>query len=310
MRVAEPAILALDVGGTTIKAALVRRSDLAIVDRSSGPTDRSNVGGGIRRLASELLDRAAAHGVAVEHGAIGVPEYVDGGQVRSTEVIGWTSEEPAELVELVRAASGREIPIVVDSDVRCGARAEARYAADTGQSVLYISWGTGISSTFVLPDGVCWTGANGRAIALGNWPSAAPGFTVEEFASGDGIARRYRALQQPGAFPDSAPHSRAPAHTTLSLSHRAADGDSAAAGFLAEAGRALAAAVLQAVDLLDPHVVIIGGGLGTSDSAAPRAAFARLHADARVSVRRALLGADSGLIGAALATEPFAPQLR
>lgn len=300
------AVLGVDVGGTTVKAALVRRDDLTIIDRSSAPTDPRAISAGILALARPLLHRAAERGLTVSHAGIGVPEFVRDGRVTSAEVIEWTGTEPGELGALLRTSSHDEVSVRVDSDVRCGARAEAHLLPDPAQSALYVSWGTGISSTFVLPGGVCWEGATGRAITLGAWPSAASAFTVEEFSSGLGIARRFRALHGGDTHPARAGEEL----TTLAVSRRADSGDVEAEVFLAEAGRVLATAVLQAVDLLDPHVVILGGGLGVSDSTAPRAAFEALRARPGLAALPARLGADSGLIGAALGTTPFDGQLR
>ena len=111
-----------------------------------------------------------------------------------------------------------DVPLFVESDVRCAALAEARVAAADEHDIFYVSWGSGISSTLVI-NGVCRAGRRGEAIALGEFdvPAAIdPTWTanLEQFASGDGIARRYAAAH-PGPRSMAAP---SPTEPTLATS--------------------------------------------------------------------------------------------
>lgn len=96
--------------------------------------------------------------------------------------------------------------------------------------------GSGISSTLVL-DGVAYAGAHGNAILLGAGPP-----DVEAVASG-------KALQAKHGVPAAA------------LARAADAGDSSATHALRDAGAALGQAIAFAVNLLDPEVVVLGGGL-------------------------------------------------
>lgn len=250
-----PLVLGIDVGGTSVRAAAAR--DGALLERrdaASGPD-----------LAETVVElaHALAEGRDIAGIGVGVPEYVDGGRVTSTEVIPWDDG--------IVAALERIAPVVIEADVRCAAAAE--WAAFR-EPLLYVSWGTGLSSTLVLGDGTAWAGARGRALALGE--RRVDGVTLESFASGRGIER---------------------AHGSGATARELAVRDDAADLFR-RAGELVAAAVRDAALLLDPARVVIGGGLGTADSPARRT-LEELW-DLSIPLTTAAHGADSGLVGAAL----------
>ena len=153
------------------------------------------------------------------------------------------------------------VPCVVSSDVVASAIAEARFGAGRGLgSFLYVSIGTGISHCLVL-GGVPWVGARGAAIVTG-----AP--MIEEVASGKALA---------GA---SEPERQAAAQ---------------------QLGLVLAALV----GALDPEALVVGGGLGLDRGYRARWEPALREAiwwppTRDLAVRSAELGADAGIVGAAL----------
>ena len=189
------------------------------------------------------------------------------------------------------------VPVAVAADVRCSAAAEAwARSAGPGTSLFYVSWGTGLSSALVL-DGLPLTGRRGEALALGEWPVAAavdPGWTgnLEQYAAGFSLGRRY--TEKTGDDVDG--------RTVIS---RAAAGDAVAAEVVDTAARALTHALAQVVHLLDPDVIVLGGGLGTSGTAAPRQVVASccpdlLRRPEPPAVEAAVAGAQAGLVGAGL----------
>jgi glucokinase len=280
-------VLSLDVGGTKLAGALVD-ADGQILLRVERPTPRSadDLGdpelAGTLALAGTLRAEAAARDWRITAVGAGFPEYVDDtGRLTSREVLAWT-KQPADLL----GRTGTE-PCVVESDVRCGALAEWRLGAGAGTSGLfYVSIGTGLSSTLVA-DGRLVRGARGEAIALGELPSVdgsahtgprrlrrptpTPNRNLEAYASGAGVAAR-----------------------------------GGGAGALESAGTALGAVLATMVlPLLDPPLIVIGGGLGTADTpywTALTETYDRLAARRPnpPPVVRAKLGAHAGLVGAAL----------
>ncbi|GAA3829589.1 ROK family protein [Streptomyces chiangmaiensis] len=301
-----PVVVALDIGGTTLAAGLVA-ADGIVLHSAAHPAVRGDGGrdpglAGTVAVAREMTEAAATLGAPVVAIGAGFPEYVaDSGRLTSREVLDW-AVQPARL--LAPLAPGR--PVTVESDVRCGALAEARLGAGRGLgSFLYVSLGTGLSAAFV-QNGQVWAGRRGEALALGAWEvpasvdpdfSAAPSGgrtpTLEEYVSGAGIAARYASA------------TGAPVTGAREVASRAAAGDGTAAAVLTSAGRALGTVLAWAVALLDPDAVLLGGGLGTAGGLLHDTAqdtYAAHHARPDPPpVRRALLGDRSGLLGAALA---------
>lgn len=240
-----PVAVGIDVGGTKIAGAVVdedgaiRSTETVATPTQEGDQSASEALALIDRLAR----RGAEGGWAVEQAGVGVPEYVTPhGRISSALVL------PS--LQALPAASGSGLPILIDSDVRCAARAEARLGHGlTLASFLFVIIGTGISSTLVI-DGRLWPGHRGEAIALGELPADPalalhPGgpLTVEEQASGRAINDAVEAADASGDRREAA-------------SHRAA--------IETRAGQIVATALTCAVQLLDPAAVVVGGGLGSS----------------------------------------------
>jgi glucokinase len=219
---------------------------------------------------------------------VGVPEYVSpAGELTSREVMDWDIQ-PSELF-------GTLGPVWIESDVRCGALAEARQGAGRElDSFMYVTVGTGLSSTLVVR-GAPWMGHRGEAIALGELPVDSfldvSRINLESFCSGAGMAIRYEALT--GQAPE--------AH----LANEAASGDTAAHEVLVSGARALGRALAATAKIVDPAAFVLGGGLGTSRGLWQGELYREY--EAAVGPRpgappliQATLGEDSGAIGAAL----------
>lgn len=284
--------LGVDVGGTKTRVAVVdSHGQVLLVDETPTAAD-GGADPGLQRshaLTIDVLDRARGAGWDIHAVGVGMPEYVDAsGLLRSRDVIAW-DRQPLELF----ADLG---PVVVESDVRCGAIAESALGAGQGaSSMLYASIGTGISCCLVV-GGRPLRGHRGEAIALGELPVvrhlAAPAdMTLERFASGAGMAQRLSALTGQQVTE---------AREVLA---RADAGDAHAGDVVRESATALGAALAWAVHLLDPACVVLGGGLGSSGG--PWAdgvteAYVRLSRPEPPPLRAAALGAESGAIGAGL----------
>lgn len=278
---------AFDVGGTKIVGALLDGHGVLdrIVRPTPGPVGAADPGSStLRVLAADLRRRADG---PVGQVGVGVCEYVHEGRLTSHEVLAW-DEQPAEWLRTLWPAAH----VVVESDVRCGLLAEHRYGAVRHvSSAAFVSWGTGLSSA-LLVGGASWPGHRGRAIALGELRArvAQDAGSLEAYAAGAGIARRY--AERTGAVV-------ADAREVLA---RAGAGDPVAIEVADSAGYALAHGLADLVHLLDPALVVLGGGLGSADTWAGRAvrdAWQDLGSPVPLVV--AELGADGPLIGAAAA---------
>jgi len=283
----------IDVGGTKTAVIAISLPGADVIFREVFPTQPPL---GAARIRSELvmiLDRMRSELGLDERPPVGasVPELVDLDGLIVTDVVvpGLTGDLKAWTD--IRVAR-------VESDVRAAAYAEARVGSGRGfPSFAYLSIGTGISSAFV-QDGTVWPGAHGAAILLGSGPfgpqlrpDGRP-YPLEELASGPAVVAAYRAG---GGRAESAPE----------VLDRYAD-DALAAKVVAAAGSSAGQGVALLVNVLDPHAVIVGGGLGCADGPywnfMETAARTHIWAESarRIPLLRSGLGPDAAAIGVAL----------
>ncbi|RUQ03130.1 ROK family protein [Curtobacterium sp. HSID17257] len=203
------------------------------------------------------------------------------------------------LAALLRDRYG--VPVAVAHDARAAATAEIAARTAAGRDVaemVFIPIGTGVSASLVV-DGRLVVGAAGGAGEVGHVcvrPGGEPCTCgqrgcVEVYASARNIGRRYRAA---GGTIDGATDEIV----------AAVDTDPLAAAVWADAVDALAAGIAILSAVLDPAVVVVGGGLG--ESGERLLAPLRTAVDARLGwrpaprIEQSLAGAGAGLAGAAL----------
>ena len=279
--------LGVDIGGTKTRVALVDEfaSIVAIDEAPTGGVPSADPGLRVSYdIAARMAARASSSGLNLRGVGVGVPEFVEpDGRLHSALVIAW-DQQPRELF----AELG---PTVVESDVRCGAIAESQLGAGRGlSSMLYVSVGTGISCALVI-DGQPWSGHRGEAISLGEFPvdrsaDRQSTSTLEEFASGGAMGRRYGGVVG--------------ARDVMRL---AAAGDKRARVIVESSASALGSALSWAVSMVDPQMVVLGGGMGSSGGEwfdRVRDRYRSLGSPGIPDIVTAQLGADSGVIGAAL----------
>ena len=255
-------VVGVDVGGTTIKAALLD-SDGLEYGHSERPTPR-DVGPDavIATIIRTIVELRARISEAARLRAVGlvVPGVVDAQQGIAVYAanIGWR-ELP--LRQIVAEAIG--LPVVLDHDVRAAGLAELEWGAGRGlQEVLFVALGTGVAGA-VITRGEAYAGATGRAGELGHipvfpegeWCACGQRGCTETYASGAALSRRYAAASG---------ISDVPAKDVIS---RAADCDPVAQGIFSDAITALGRALVNYVLLMDPEVILIGGGMGASGAA-------------------------------------------
>ncbi|MFF1902615.1 ROK family protein [Kitasatospora sp. NPDC058218] len=292
-------VVAVDVGGTGIKAALLDR-EAAVRHRERRATGRERgseaVVATIVDLVADLLRQAGRHGVEIDAVGLAVPGIVDettGTGVHSA-TIGWRDVPFRDLV-----AERTGLPVVVTHDVRAGGVAEARLGAGRGEErFLFVPVGTSIAAA-VMTGGRAEPGAHHRAGEIGHLvvrPGGEPCACgargcAETYASAAAVARRYtEATGRPALAPD--------------VARLAAEGDPAARAVWDEAVDALADALLTTVLVLDPPLVVIGGGLAESGDLLLAPLAAALAGRARIQVAPRLapaaLGDGAGCLGAGL----------
>jgi glucokinase len=213
-----------------------------------------------------------------------------------------------------RLAASFGVPVVVDNDVRAAAWGEFHYGAHGVRSLLAVFVGTGIGSGAVL-DGQLWRGAGNSAGELGHTQAVPDGLPcpcgargcVEQYASGSGFQRRFQTALENGTATRLKRLCAGDACAlTAPMVATAADcGDEFARLLWAECRRYLTMAVANAITLLNPAVLVLGGGVIDSvpelfdDVAAGVLASTTILARESLQIERARLGTWSGVLGAA-----------
>ncbi len=261
-----PVVAAIDVGGTTIKGALVTH-DLRITAEARRSTPRDGdpeavvdaIEGVLAELRAAAGDRAAGAVGDRAPGAAGVvvPGIVDeaAGIARYSANLGWRD---LPLADILGRRAG--LPVALGHDVRAGALAEHRLGAGRGaRGMLFLPLGFGIAGAII---------ADGRLLSAGGWAGEVGHLQVdpagdrcgcgqvgclETVASAASVGRRYAARTDPPTA--AAVGSREVAALV------AAGTDPLAQAVWDEAVAALAGAITTVNLVLAPEVVVIGGGL-------------------------------------------------
>ena len=271
---AEHPVLAVDLGGTQIRAALVT-PDLGVHERRAIPTEDER---GVEAVVSRICDLAAT--VRADAAASGLPAPIGVGisspgpldpwrgvVVSPPNLAGWHDVPLAAAV-----ADALELPAFLERDTNVAVLAEWRYGAARGTSdAVYITVSTGIGGGIVSggrpvigPDGTA--GEVGHMTVDFDGPPCGCGGQghLEAIASGTAIAREARALLAAGKAEILARLAENEPEVDAELLSRAADeGDAACAEVLQRAWVAVGAGCASLVNVLNPEVIVIGGSIAT-----------------------------------------------
>jgi glucokinase len=315
------ASIGIDVGGT--KTAALVWNDGDIEARSRIPTDtRSSdtVLQGIIKVCQRVKGEADTKGLVIEAIGVGIAGFID-------QAEGVVTDSPNlplrhfRLRELLSQACG--LPVFIDNDANAAALAEAVLGAGKGACCLvHLTLGTGIGGGIVL-DGRIFRGSSGSPMEVGHMvihdkgPLCTCGSRgcLEALASGTAIYNRIRELSISGVdSPLIDEFLRDPQAFDAKTVGRYADrGERTALRILEDAGRSLGIGIGNLVNLINPDMVTLSGGLLNSFahmeeamlSAAEEISITANHA--KVRIRKGILERDTGRLGAALlpALEPI-----
>ena len=307
-----PTVVAVDLGGTNIRAAIFPTAEAKPTAVARAPT-----------LATEgpeaVIDRiiAAIQEVAsgIEGGmriGLGAPGPLDpkrGLVIEAPNLPGWVNIPLRDRLE-----QHFECPVALGNDANLAGLGEWRHGAGRGaHNLLYLTLSTGIGGG-VIVDNRLLVGAHGLAAELGHMTVRPDGPLcgcgqrghLEAVASGPAIARRARERLAAG----EASALRAVADwdrdlTAEDVGRAALAGDPLAIAVVAEAGAAIGMHLANLLHVFNPEVIVLGGGV--SQIGAPL--FGPIEQALRETVmhpayleglrlERAALGDDAGLIGA------------
>ena len=290
-------IIGVDVGGTKIAAAALEGAALGEVSLTPTETHERD------RFLDQLAEIVTAHGPADAVG-LAVPSVVD----FATGTARFSVNVPLQDVPLRSVLSERlgGTPVFVDNDATCAALAEALddEMNPIARVVVMITVGTGVGGGVVL-DGRIFRGATGAAPELGHMivaadlkdgaPPAPDRFphpdAIESWAAG-------RELDELG---EQRGIGKGPA-----VVERAQAGDEQAIDAIRVIGERLGVGIANVMNLFDPDLVVIGGGVSTAgdlltgpaEEAARRLALPGVGTQTRIRLARH--GVNAGVRGASL----------
>jgi len=288
-------VVALDVGGTSMKAAVVDDAFRMIASRRIATRREDGPDAVVERLLGAAADQQAAavqQGFAVRAAGVVVPGIVDDGIAVFSANLGWRD---VPLRELLHKRLGT--PVAFEHDVRAGGLAEGQLGAARGAGdYLFMPIGTGIAGAIVLGgrpySGHGYGGEIGHLIIEPDGPACGCGARgcLEAIASASAIEREYtRRTGRPAKG---------------LVSELVVAGDPDARAVWQRAIDALARALQAYTTLLAPELVVIGGGLAGAGSVlidpVADALDALLTFQRRPRLVCAELGDQAGALGAAL----------
>ncbi|OZM70948.1 sugar kinase [Amycolatopsis antarctica] len=291
-------VAALDVGGTSIKAAMLDER-LRVVTALRAPTARAEPGAAARTVADQIAglvrELEAGAGAPARATGVAVPGIVDddAGIARFSANLGWWDAPMRDML-----AERLGTPVAFAHDVRAGGLAEARLGAARGfDDVAFIAVGTGIACGLLIGGrshhGGGYAGEIGH-MDIGHGLPCTCGGTgcLEAIASAGAVARRY--AERTGAKADGA----------LGVVTAAQAGDADAVAVLTEATDGIGRAVLALGRIVAPQVVVLGGGLFAAGEfvldPVRRWLSAHLVFQPAPELRIAELGDEAGCLGAGL----------
>jgi glucokinase len=301
--------VAIDLGQSKLRAARVA-DDLTVTEGQTVPTPRASreevLAFLVERIEAVWSDRTVALAVAcattVDH---------------RTGTLMWAGSLPLDDFPLRTFLEERfSVPVTVENDANAAAVGEHRAGAAVGvANLVLLTIGTGVGGGLIL-NGALHRGAYGAAGEVGHFtvdsqgPRCLPGCLgvghLDVIGSGSALdaAARASADRHPGSGLGrrGAAGERVDGPAAVEL---AREGDAWARAAIARVGRRLGRGGVTLVNILDPELVLLGGGAAAAGDLLldPLTRVVRRCALApgrdRVRIEVGQLGADAGLVGAA-----------
>jgi len=302
----------VDIGGTKVAAGLVN-ADGEITSHVRVPMVNGTAQDGLDAVLSAIGKALPKDSRSVQGIGICAPGPLDprnGVILNPPNLPCWRNFPLADEVQKAYA-----VPVKVDNDANAAALAEARWGAARGcSSVFYATLGTGIGTGIVF-DGKIFHGRTGAAGEGGHVSIDYRGPTcvcgkpgcIEVFASGTAIVKSVRARISEGRKSLISDMAKGTMESVTGeiVAKALAAGDALARELMAENAEMLSLWLSNMIDLLDPDIVVIGGGAATLyqpsfDTIRKRVNELSINPRSdEVPIAPARYGADSGIAGGA-----------
>ncbi|MFF1403990.1 ROK family protein [Streptomyces sp. NPDC058294] len=282
--------LGVDIGRGRLRVA-VADLDGTVVARTDVPNP-ARTSAALATLvvdtARRAIERSGADPAEVAHGVLGTPGVYDERHRRvryATHLPGWGR---TGLMDRIRGELG--VPLEVHNDANLAALGEYAYGAGAGSRLFaYLLIGTGLGMG-VVSEGRLFTGAHGLAGEIGLLPWAGRGKPerLQDAVTGMAVVESARHFGMSGRL------------TAKAVFDAARQGQPAAVRAVELEAERIAHTVAAAAAVLDPDLVVLGGGLGLSAGLLLRPVRERLRTltPLRPRIAPSRLGADAVLLGA------------
>ena len=317
----QPAYAGIDIGGTNIKYGLLDRKGKILFKEQrptladKGPEPLLHL---IGNIGERLLLHAAEEDYEVPGLGVGTPGSVDfkTGQVigMSPNIVGWKGTAVGEFLR-----ERLNVPVWVDNDVNAVALAEHRFGAGAGfNSMVCVAVGTGVGGGLIL-NGKLWRGSSSAAGEIGHMSIDPDGPVcgcgnrgcVETFCSSAAILARCRSRFSDHLSPvfEEVLTGDPDELSIKKLFAAARQRDEIALDVIAETARYLAIGLAGVVNLLNPELVVIGGGVADGGAGFVESVAQEMRsrvcdsAGEKLRVAKATLGNSAGFIGAGILGE-------
>jgi len=262
---------AIDLGGTKILSLVADAGGVVYGEDRRPARSDEGVEALIKRMEESLVAALTTAGLkranlaAVGIASPGAVDVARGVVPNAPQLPGW---EEIPLRDLMEKRLG--LPAALENDATAAALGEHAFGGGRGsQHMLFLTVSTGVGGGIII-DGKLYRGKSGAAGELGHVTIDADGPPcgcgarghLEAFASGSAIARRGRDLIARGEAPILARLAQAEGTVTAEMMHRAAlEGDEACRQAFQEAGHYLGIALANFVNIFNPELILIGGGV-------------------------------------------------
>lgn len=308
--------IGIDLGGTNIKAGIVDENG-AILHKISCPTraERGHMAvlKTMAKLVFELSDEYSVPMDEIASIGIGCPGSVDNkkGVVGFSNNLGWKDVNVCEVMENL---TGKRVYIENDAN----AAAFGEYISGSlknSENALFITLGTGVGGGIIL-DGKIFTGSNGMGAEIGHMVISMDGKPCtcgrkgcfEAYASATALIELTKSKMEENKQSEmwNICGGKLESVNGQTAFLGVEQNDAAAKEVIAEYTKGLASGIISLVNILQPTVVAIGGGVsGSADVLIPeikkifdKEVFSR-YGEKQAEIRKAELGNDAGLIGSA-----------
>jgi glucokinase len=261
--VAEQIAIGIDIGGTKIAFTAADRDGevlAAFTERTNASDDPlttvGRIANGVERVMQETGQQVAGIGIAVP----GPVDVITGTALNAVN-LSWKN---VPLRDALRARLKQDIPIWLQNDVKAGALGELVFGAAKGEkNFVFLAVGTGLGGGAV-SNGEVLNGAHGWAMEVGHMsmnPAGRPCTCgsvgcAEMYISGKGL------LAGAAEHMLSQPEYRDITITTYRVLELARRGDPYARRVIDEASEALGVVMAWCAMIVDPALIVVGGGLG------------------------------------------------